>query len=93
MKPIESIVVLLAMGLAIFVFGAYGGTAILVLLLLAAIQQTFFQKPSSSPKKRSTYVPSAPSKPAAPVVIEQSPPVDNTPTYQHMKRQYLQSPK
>ena len=81
------------MGLAIFVFGAYGGTAILVLLLLAAIQQAFFQKPSSSPKKRSTYVPSAPSKPAAPVVIEQSPPVDNTPTYQHMKRQYLQSPK
>ena len=93
MKLIESIVVLLAMGLCIFVFGAYAGTAILVLLLLAAIQQVFFRKPSIGPRKRSTYVPSVTPEPVTPVVVPVDPPVDTTPTFQHMKRQYLQSPK
>ena len=93
MKLIELAVVLLAIGLTLFVFSSYGGTAILVLLLLAVIQQVFFHKPSTSPKKHSTYVPSIPSKPAEPVVIEQPPGIDNTPMYKYMKRQYLQSPK
>lgn len=92
MKIIESAAVLLAVGLCLFVFSSYGGTAIIALLILAAIQQVFFT--SNDVEEPIQFVKPVATPAVIPLTaIPIADPVDPIVTYQQMKHQYLQSSK